>query len=44
MVPLSPLNDPFTTYPMMDRMRTVLSPIVANGAGFTSGDSQPVTS
>ena len=43
-VPLSSLNDPFTTYPAADGMRTVPSPISANGAGFTSGDQQRTTS
>jgi hypothetical protein len=44
MVPLSSPNDPLTTYPTVDGMRTVPGPIFANGAGFTSGDSQPVIS
>ena len=44
MVPLSSLNDPFTTYPTMDGMLTVPGSIFANGAGFTSGDSQPAIS
>ena len=44
MVPPSPLNDPFTIYPAADGMRSVPSPISANGAGFTTGDPQRATS
>jgi hypothetical protein len=44
MVPLSSLNDPFTTHPTVDGMWTVPGPIFANSAGFTSGDSQSVIS
>ena len=39
-VPLSSLNDPFTTHPAADGMQTVLGPISASGAGLTSGDPQ----
>ena len=42
MVPPS-LNDPFTTYPAADGMRTVPGPIFANSAGFTLGDPQRAT-
>ena len=41
-VPLSSLNDPFTTHPA-DGMRTVPGPISASGAGSTSGDPQRAT-
>ena len=44
MAPVSSLSDPFTTYPTMNGMLTVPGPMLGNGAGSPSGDSQLVIS
>jgi len=42
MVPPSSPNDPFMTYPTVGGIPTMSGPILANGAGFTFGDSEPI--
>ena len=41
MVPFSPLNDQFTTYPAVNGVQPVPGAIFANGSDFTAGNLEP---